>query len=311
MPTIHWSVFVELVMSKHAPSQRWSSFFPAKRRVTGKATGPRQAGATTPAASTSTSGTVVRAINDGEALDEEEDDPPAAELDQLIALADQMPSAEPQNDPEEAGDGDDDHDHDDIVDDGEGPGTGAAGSAAEPSAATSRGGRSRGRGGARARGRGRAAGAHEGIAQSYMQDTHLVLCMMSGEALGTLKLYGAKDCISAQCGRCRQRINRSHNAATRGDPEDSPQGRPIGALAMWLHLACAGDPRSHYNRYTDMELSLPLRQSARKHVEEQPVFEALFIAERAPHSHEVDARSDEPEFIDKPVFSAVGGDDDG
>ncbi len=113
---------------------------------------------------------------------------------------------------------------------------------------------------------------------------------------GTLWAYEPTSQIFARCSKCKCCMRRSYEQSKR-EPEKYPQGRPLGALAAWLHLECGGDPEVHKAMFTDAYLPYDNRWYYRQCCKKDEDFVPLFCLERGRFPWEIAEGYGEPKFL--------------
>lgn len=143
-------------------------------------------------------------------------------------------------------------------------------------------GRGRGRGRKRAaeqmsaRGRGRSVG---GDRQAYHADT--VFSMEDEELpIGLLRVYHGGSQLTAQCLRCKLRVNRQFTPHHER-PGAFPTGRPAGTLLAGLQQPCDGDQIAHRQNFF-LTGTFERRKMCRQWQLDRGLLQAAFAAERPP-----------------------------
>ena len=109
-----------------------------------------------------------------------------------------------------------------------------------------------------------------------------------GSLLGIVRIWEKQKTLTARCERCKYRINKKHREwGGRGDPQNKPQGRPMGALLLWLHLPCDGISWQHADKWKVECLPCEDRKKLREHFSDLGQLELQFEAERDPFPFEL------------------------
>ena len=103
---------------------------------------------------------------------------------------------------------------------------------------------------------------------------------------GHIQLYDAEigQQLVGICQTCKFRLNKKYRPRKCSNPEAYAQGRPMGTLIAWLHLACPGDPQEHFLMSKDLDYSS--RAHARDWGASQSHLEPAFGRERGKWDHE-------------------------